>query len=89
MPGAVNLEWTEVLDEDGTFKSEQELERFYAGLDPARGSITYCWVGARSAHSWFVLSQLLDRSDVKNYDGSWGEYGSLMGVPVERGDGTS
>ncbi|MEU4744949.1 sulfurtransferase [Actinosynnema sp. NPDC023658] len=87
VPGAVNLEWSEVLDEDGTFKSEQELERFYTRLDRDRGSITYCWVGARSAHSWFVLSELLGRPDVKNYDGSWGEYGSLVGVPVERGDG--
>jgi thiosulfate/3-mercaptopyruvate sulfurtransferase len=87
VPGAVNLEWGEALAEDGTFKPRPELERVYAGLDPARGSITYCWVGARSAHTWFVLSELLDRPDVKNYDGSWGEYGSLLGVPVERGDG--
>jgi thiosulfate/3-mercaptopyruvate sulfurtransferase len=87
VPGAVNLEWEKSLNEDGTFKSEQELERLYEGLDPAWGSITYCWVGARSAHTWFVLSELLGRPDVKNYDGSWGEYGSLIGVPVERGDG--
>ncbi|MER5428943.1 sulfurtransferase [Streptomyces sp. NPDC002588] len=86
VPGAVNLEWDKALDEDGAFKSRQELEEVYAALDPARGCITYCWVGARSAHSWFVLSELLGRPDVKNYDGSWGEYGSLVGVPVERGD---
>ncbi|AXB44762.1 sulfurtransferase [Amycolatopsis albispora] len=88
VPGAVNLEWDAVLNEDGSFKSERELERCYAGLDLARGAITYCWVGARSAHTWFVLSELLGRPDVKNYDGSWGEYGSLVGVPVERGDGS-
>lgn len=87
VPGAVNLEWDAVLDEDGAFKSEQELRRIYGDLAPENGSITYCWVGARSAHSWFVLSELLGRPDVKNYDGSWGEYGSLLGVPVERGDG--
>lgn len=87
VPGAVNLEWDQVLDEDGSFKSEQELLRLYGDLAPESGSITYCWVGARSAHSWFVLSELLGWPDVKNYDGSWGEYGSLLGVPVERGDG--
>ncbi|MFH9349571.1 sulfurtransferase [Kitasatospora sp. NPDC017646] len=86
VPGAVNLEWEGALDPDGTFKSTEALERVYGRLDPARGSITYCWVGARSAHSWFVLSELLGRPDVRNYDGSWGEYGSLIGVPVERGD---
>ncbi|MCX5403904.1 sulfurtransferase [Streptomyces sp. NBC_00335] len=88
VPGAVNLEWDSVLDEDGALKSEEELRRIYGRLDPERGSITYCWVGARSAHSWFVLSELLGWPDVKNYDGSWGEYGSLLGVPVERGDGS-
>ncbi|MFI8521924.1 sulfurtransferase [Streptomyces sp. NPDC085481] len=86
MPGAVNLGWEAVLDEDGAFKAGPELARIYGDLDPGRGSITYCWVGARSAHSWFVLSELLDWPDVRNYDGSWGEYGSLMGVPVVRGD---
>ncbi|MGM1065110.1 sulfurtransferase, partial [Saccharothrix sp. Mg75] len=66
------------------FKGREELERLYADLEPARGTITYCWVGARSAHSWFVLRELLGRPDVRNYDGSWAEYGSLIGVPVER-----
>ncbi|MEU3526875.1 sulfurtransferase [Streptomyces sp. NPDC038707] len=86
VPGAVNLEWDRALAADGTFKPTEELERLYGRLDPARGSITYCWVGARSAHTWFVLSELLGWPDVRNYDGSWGEYGSLVGVPVERGD---
>ncbi len=86
VPGAVNLAWEDVLNKDGTIKSKEELEQFYVGLDKARGSITYCWVGARSAHSWFVLRELLGWPDVKNYDGSWAEYGSLMGVPIERGD---
>ncbi|MFC8510986.1 sulfurtransferase [Streptomyces sp. NPDC057411] len=86
VPGAVNLGWEQALAEDGSFRTGEELARVYRDLDPARGSLTYCWVGARSAHSWFVLSQLLDWPDVKNYDGSWGEYGSLMGVPVVRGD---
>ncbi|MEK2475033.1 sulfurtransferase [Streptomyces noursei] len=85
VPGAVNLPWEAVVADDDTFRSQEELAQLYSGLDPALGSITYCWVGARSAHSWFVLRELLGWPDVRNYDGSWAEYGSLIGVPVARG----
>ena len=84
VPGALNLPWDSVVNADGTFKSDAELAELYAELDPRAGSITYCWVGARSAHTWFVLRELLGRPEVRNYDGSWAEYGSLIGVPVER-----
>ncbi|QSY48587.1 MULTISPECIES: sulfurtransferase [Streptomyces] len=87
VPGAVNLPWEAAVNADDTFKSDEELAALHAGLDPSLGAITYCWVGARSAHTWFVLRELLDRPDVRNYDGSWAEYGSLIGVPVERGPG--
>jgi thiosulfate/3-mercaptopyruvate sulfurtransferase len=84
VPGAVNLPWEAVMNADDTFRPDTELAEIYDGLDPAAGSITYCWVGARSAHTWFVLRELLGMDGVKNYDGSWAEYGSLIGVPVER-----
>jgi thiosulfate/3-mercaptopyruvate sulfurtransferase len=85
VPGAVNRPWECVVGPDDTFLSDEELARRFADLDPGTGAITYCWVGARSAHTWFVLRELLGRPDVRNYDGSWAEYGSLIGVPVERG----
>jgi thiosulfate/3-mercaptopyruvate sulfurtransferase len=86
VPGAVHLPWEAVVDpDDDTFRPEAELRLRYAGLEPASGTITYCWVGARSAHTWFVLRELLGWPDVRNYDGSWAEYGSLIGAPVERG----
>ena len=87
VPGAVNLPWEKAVNADDTFKTDEELRALYAGLDTTRPVVTYCWVGARSAHSWFVLRELLDHPDVKNYDGSWAEYGSLVGVPVARGTG--
>ncbi|MEU1878556.1 sulfurtransferase [Streptosporangium sp. NPDC020072] len=87
VPGAVNIPWETVTTADGSFRPAAELADLYGGLDPDAGAITYCWVGARSAHTWFVLSELLGMTDVKNYDGSWAEYGSLIGVPVERGPG--
>jgi thiosulfate/3-mercaptopyruvate sulfurtransferase len=84
VPSAVNRPWDATVDEDNTFKSDAELAALFADLGPGTGAITYCWVGARSAHTWFVLRELLGRVDAKNYDGSWAEYGSLIGVPVER-----
>jgi len=84
VPGAHNIPWATAAREDGTFKPVEELEALYA--DTANGEvITYCRIGERSAHTWFVLTQLLGRSNVRNYDGSWTEYGSLVGAPVERG----
>ncbi|MEW9533769.1 sulfurtransferase [Microbispora sp. NPDC049125] len=88
IPTARNVPWSRAAADDGTFKSDEELRRLYAGasVDPdAEETIVYCRIGERSAHTWFVLSELLDRPGVKNYDGSWAEYGSLVGVPVERG----
>lgn len=85
VPGAVNIPWEQALAADGAFKTDSELVDLYAGLRQGAGVVTYCWVGARSAHTWFVIRELLDQPDVRNYDGSWAEYGSLIGVPVERG----
>lgn len=87
--GALNVPWSQAANDDGTFKSPEELARIYrdAGLpeDPAAEVIVYCRIGERSSHTWFVLEELLGRKNVRNYDGSWTEYGSLVGVPVERG----
>jgi thiosulfate/3-mercaptopyruvate sulfurtransferase len=84
VPGAHNIPWGRAARDDGTFKPAEELRALYA--ETANGEvITYCRIGERSAHTWFVLTQLLGRSDVRNYDGSWTEYGSLVGAPVERG----
>ncbi len=87
IPGAVNVPWARAAAEDGTFKSRKELEDIYlreVGLKPDDDVIAYCRIGERSSHTWFVLHELLGRSNVVNYDGSWVEYGSLIGVPVER-----
>jgi thiosulfate/3-mercaptopyruvate sulfurtransferase len=86
IPGAVNVPWSRAANEDGTFKTPDELKRLYddAGLDPdAPVIVAYCRIGERSAHTWFVLHELLGFPKVSNYDGSWTEYGSLVGVPVE------
>ena len=87
IPTAKNIPWSKAANEDGTFKSEAELTALYqgAGVDLAKDTIAYCRIGERSAFSWFVLHELLDVTNVKNYDGSWTEYGSLVGVPVEIG----
>ena len=86
IPGAANVPWSRAANEDGTFKSADQLEELYegAGVTPGKEVIAYCRIGERSAHTWFVLTQLLGYGDVENYDGSWTEYGSLVGVPVER-----
>ncbi len=87
IPGAINVPWSRAANEDGTFKSDEELSALYAaaGLDGEKETIAYCRIGERSSHTWFVLSELLGHKNVKNYDGSWTEYGSLVGAPIELG----
>lgn len=87
VPGAKNVPWSKAANEDGTFKSVEELRALYAdaGVTGDAETIAYCRIGERSSHTWFVLKELLGYGDVRNYDGSWTEYGSLVGVPVERG----
>ncbi|WHT19207.1 sulfurtransferase [Crossiella sp. CA-258035] len=89
IPSAINVPWSKAANEDGTFRSDEELTEIYgaAGLDGGKSTIAYCRIGERSSHTWFVLRELLGHSDVKNYDGSWTEYGSLVGVPIETGAG--
>jgi thiosulfate/3-mercaptopyruvate sulfurtransferase len=90
VPTAKNVPWSKSAEEDGTFKSDDALRALYgdeAGLDFGKDTIAYCRIGERSAHTWFVLHELLGQPNVKNYDGSWTEYGSLVGVPIELGDG--
>jgi thiosulfate/3-mercaptopyruvate sulfurtransferase len=86
IPGARNVPWARAVNEDGTFKSPAELRALYAaaGVTDDGETIVYCRIGERSAHTWFVLQHLLGFAKVKNYDGSWTEYGSLIGVPIER-----
>lgn len=86
VPGAVNVPWAKAVDEDGTFKSESELRDLYGtnGVTPDKSVITYCRIGERSAHTWFVLQELLGFKNVKNYDGSWTEWGSMVGTPIEK-----
>ena len=87
IPGAINVPWSKAASEDGTLKSDEELAAIYAaaGLDDNRETIAYCRIGERSSHTWFVLQELLGHKNVKNYDGSWTEYGSLVGAPIELG----
>jgi thiosulfate/3-mercaptopyruvate sulfurtransferase len=87
IPGAKNVTWMKAANEDGTFKSAEDLRSLYQGegIDGSTDTIAYCRIGERSSHTWFVLTELLGYSNVKNYDGSWTEYGSLVGVPVEKG----
>ena len=86
IPGAANVPWASTARDDGSFKSDEELTALYDGVGVTRGSdvIAYCRIGERSSHSWFVLHELLGYEKVRNYDGSWTEYGSLVGVPVEK-----
>jgi len=90
IPTAKNVPWSKAANDDGTFKSDDDLRKLYgdeAGLDFGKDTIAYCRIGERSAHTWFVLHELLGQANVKNYDGSWTEYGSLVGVPIELGAG--
>jgi thiosulfate/3-mercaptopyruvate sulfurtransferase len=90
VPTAKNVPWSKAAEEDGTFKSDDALRALYsdAGVDFSTETIAYCRIGERSAHTWFVFHELLGEQNVKNYDGSWTEYGSLVGVPIELGDGS-
>jgi thiosulfate/3-mercaptopyruvate sulfurtransferase len=86
IPGAINVPWSKAVNENGTFKAEAELKALYNGVNVSsdKDVITYCRIGERSAHTWFVLQELLGFPNVKNYDGSWTEWGSMVGVPIER-----
>ena len=87
IPGAASVPWAQAVKEDGTFKSKDELEELYGGKGVLTGDpiVAYCRIGERSAHTWFVLHELLGKEDVKNYDGSWTEWGNLVDVPIEKG----
>ena len=85
--GAANMPWKCAVNDDGTFKTAAELRALYeegAGIEPADPTIVYCRIGERSSHTWFVLTRLLGHKDVRNYDGSWTEWGNMVGVPIER-----
>jgi thiosulfate/3-mercaptopyruvate sulfurtransferase len=88
IPTARNIPWSKAANDDGTFRSDEELRKLYedAGVDLSKATIAYCRIGERSSHTWFALHELLGLTDVKNYDGSWTEYGSLIGVPIELGE---
>lgn len=87
IPTAANIPWSKAANDDGTFRSDAELKELYEteGVDLSKDTIAYCRIGERSAHTWFVLHEILGVDNVKNYDGSWTEYGSLVGVPVQKG----
>jgi thiosulfate/3-mercaptopyruvate sulfurtransferase len=88
VPTAASIPWSKAANDDGTFKSDDDLRKLYeeAGVDLSKDTIAYCRIGERSAHTWFALHELLGVANVRNYDGSWTEYGSLVGVPVQTGD---
>jgi len=88
IPGAKSIPWSTAVNQDGTFKSPDELQSIYIqqkGVDPKKDTIAYCRIGERSSHTWFVLKYLLGLNNVKNYDGSWTEYGNVVAVPIEKG----
>ena len=88
IPGAASIPWSKAANEDSTFRAVEELRALYLDqeqLDPNEETIAYCRIGERSSHTWFVLKYLLGFKDVKNYDGSWTEWGSLVGVPIVKG----
>ncbi len=87
IPGAASVPWSKAVAENGTFKTVEELKRIYfddAGVEPGKATITYCRIGERSSHTWFALTYLLGLENVKNYDGSWTEYGNVVDIPIER-----
>jgi thiosulfate/3-mercaptopyruvate sulfurtransferase len=86
IPGASNVPWAQTVSDNGTFKLADELASLYAGhgIDGSKETIVYCRIGERSAHTWFVLTQLLGYEQVRNYDGSWTEWGSIVGAPIEK-----
>jgi thiosulfate/3-mercaptopyruvate sulfurtransferase len=86
IPTAKNIPWSKAANDDGTFKSDDELKSLYegAGVDLSNDTIAYCRIGERSAHTWFVLHEILGQPNVRNYDGSWTEWGSLVGAPIEK-----
>jgi len=88
IPTARNIPWSQAAADDGTFKTDAALTALYGdkGVDLGKDTIAYCRIGERSAHTWFVLHELLGQPNVKNYDGSWTEWGSLVGVPVAIGE---
>ncbi|MFA7266785.1 MAG: rhodanese-like domain-containing protein, partial [Candidatus Nanopelagicales bacterium] len=87
IPTAANIPWSKAANDDGTFRSDEELKALYEaeGVDFSKETIAYCRIGERSSHTWFVLQEILGLPGVRNYDGSWTEYGSLIGVPVQLG----
>ncbi len=91
IPGAVNVPWSTAVAEDGTFKPIEQLRELYAakGVSGDDEVVAYCRIGERSSHTWFVLHELLGYRNVRNYDGSWTEYGSLVGVPIETGEASA